>query len=276
MKLASALAGVVAGTAFASSLAYADAPANARPRATSDKAVCVDAAAQGQTLRDAHQIIEARVQFQSCARASCPSAVQNDCVTWLSELDRSLSTVVLSAKDQGGNDVLDVAVSLDGHPLVGGLDGQAIPINPGLHTFRFERAGSPAITEQLPIKEGERARAISVVFQSPPAVERASGSRWGTQRILSVVVGGAGVAGVVTGIAIALNAKVNDSNAAGEAGAARHTDSESAASEGNVATVVLSVGAALAATGVVLWFTAPVARTSVGTNGQQLILRGTF
>jgi hypothetical protein len=50
----------------------------------------------------------------------------------------------------------------------------------------------------------------------------------------------------------------------------------SAANQGNVASVVLGVGGALVVTGVVLWFTAPSAKVSVGTNGRQVLAFGRF
>jgi hypothetical protein len=92
------------------------------------------------------------------------------------------------------------------------------------------------------------------------------------------------------GFGVALDAKSKDDQAKNESGPAQQwTDSGSAISEGNAATVVLGVGAAVAITGAVLWLTAPrstdgasqsssASRRSlgVGTNGRALILRGTF
>ena len=76
--------------------------------------------------------------------------------------------------------------------------------------------------------------------------------------------------------ALALDAKSKDNAAASEPGIARQTDSHSAAQQGNVATVVFAVGAAAVAAGVVLWLLSPAPRTQVGTDGHELLLRGTF
>jgi hypothetical protein len=94
--------------------------------------------------------------------------------------------------------------------------------------------------------------------------------------VVGIVLGGIGIAGVGAGVGIAVDAKSRDKTAAGESGTARQTDSGSAVSEGNAATVVLSVGAAIAAVGVVVWLTAPRAKVAVGTNGHELILEGSF
>src|SRR5580704_15746858 len=75
-----------------------------------DKAACLDASSQAQTLRDAHQLVEARDQLRICARQICPAVVQADCATWLDAVEKSLPTVVLTAKDGRGGDVINVKV----------------------------------------------------------------------------------------------------------------------------------------------------------------------
>src|SRR5262245_7790898 len=85
------------------------------PRAFGDdKKVCLAAAAQGQTLRDAHKLVEAREQFRTCAREQCPRVVQKDCVAWLSDVEKNLPSVVLTAKDEAGADIVEGKVSVDG------------------------------------------------------------------------------------------------------------------------------------------------------------------
>jgi hypothetical protein len=132
-----------------------------------DKAVCLDASTQGQTLRNAHRLVEARDQLRICARRECPGPVQRDCGEWLEGVERSLPTVVLSAKDASGGDLIDVTVTVDGGPLVKKLDGEALPMNPGPHAFRFELADGRSATQQVLVKEGEKARAIAVVLGAP-------------------------------------------------------------------------------------------------------------
>jgi hypothetical protein len=273
--------------------AFGSAPA----RGEVDKAVCLDAVSKGQRLRDAHRLVEAGKHFRVCARVECPAVIQSDCANWLADLERTVPTVVLSAKDDSGRDLVDVTVSVDGQPLVGALDGQAVAVNPGLRTFRFEGPDGAVATQQRLVKEGEKAQSVLAVFSrsdvspdpSPAAPDSARSSAAappGTAlRVLGLSLGGTGVVGMAVGVAVALDAKSKDNRAAGEAGTARRADSASAVGEGNVATVVVGIGMAMAVAGVVLWLTAPRAKAagrtsshevrslSVGTNG---ILQGTF
>jgi hypothetical protein len=48
-----------------------------------DKAACLDASSQAQSLRDAHKLVEARQKLRVCAQAACPGVVQRDCLSWL-------------------------------------------------------------------------------------------------------------------------------------------------------------------------------------------------
>jgi hypothetical protein len=301
--------GLSACAALSAGLARADG-APPTPAGRVDKATCLTAVTSGQRLRDTHKLVAAREQFRVCGRSECPAVVRSDCASWLAELDKTLPTVVLSAKDGAGRYVVDVRVSVDGQPLVGKLNGQAVAVDLGLHTFRFERLddASKVATQQALVKEGEKAQSVSVVLSeagsaAPPPSSSADAASDGsarpattpppststpgsTFRLLGLVLGGAGVVGMGVGTGIALDAKSKDNRAANETGTAQKNDSVSAVNEGNVATVVLVVGAAMAAAGVVLWLTAPSATTggpaesatnlALATDGREVILRGTF
>jgi hypothetical protein len=264
-----------------------------------DKAACLDAVSQGQTLRDAHRLVEARAQFRICGGPQCPHVLQTDCATWLAELERILPTVVFSAKDGAGHDVLDASVSVDGKVVASKLDGEAVPVDPGLRTFRFERPDGTTTTQQILIKEGEKARGVALVLEpaaappprqpgAPPSATGSPGAEHeplpspaalrpaSPMRLIGWIVGGAGIAGLGVATGIALDAKSKDNTAAGEPGLARQTDSQAAVQQGNVATVVFGIGAAALATGVVLWILAPSPSTTVGINGRDVVLRGSF
>jgi hypothetical protein len=102
-----------------------------------DNAACLDAASRGQTLRDARKFVEAREQFLVCAASTCPAAVRADCVTWLTEVDKALPSVVITAKDASGADVVDVTVAVDGRPLASKLDADDVRDLPlGVHGNR--------------------------------------------------------------------------------------------------------------------------------------------
>jgi len=96
-----------------------------------------------------------------------------------------------------------------------------------------------------------------------------------TQRTIAIVSGAAGLVGLGTGGVLGLIAKSNYDSAEKE-GVGRHADSVSAVSLGNLATGVAIAGGVLAATGLVLWFTAPTSGTQVGYGGGRLLIGGTF
>lgn len=89
-----------------------------------DKARCLDAATKGQRLRDAHKLLDARVQLRICAAAECPAVVQSDCAHWLAEVEHALPSIVITARNGAGADLVEVTVSVDGQPLMSRLDGR--------------------------------------------------------------------------------------------------------------------------------------------------------
>jgi hypothetical protein len=133
-----------------------------------DKAACLVAAQKGQRFRDTHKLVEAREQLRICAAAACPAVVQADCASWLADVERALPTVVLVAKSGAGVDLTDVKVSVDGLPLVSKLDGQAVALNAGPHTFHFEGADGTASDTQAVVKEGEKSQPVGVVLVPAP------------------------------------------------------------------------------------------------------------
>lgn len=132
--------------------------------ASADVKQCVDASEKGQKLRSQGKLREARENFVVCGAEACPTLVRHDCNQWNSELAATLPTVVFGAKDRAGKDLFDVTVSMDGVELVKKLDGKGVTVDPGKHTFKFEAAGLPPLTETDLIKEGEKSRGISVVL----------------------------------------------------------------------------------------------------------------
>lgn len=167
----SAALGRLVGAAMFAALA---APGVAR--AEGEVEACVRASDQGQQLRDEGQLSAAKAAFIRCARPACPTVVRNDCGQWLAGVNARLPTVVPALKDETGADVLDAKVSVDGKPLVASLDGKAVEVDPGPHTFRFERAGSAPVEVKVIVREGERARMVAAKLEataSAPGTEPA-------------------------------------------------------------------------------------------------------
>jgi hypothetical protein len=172
------------------------------PKAHAKDAVeeCLSASENGQKLRQKASLREARAKFQACSEALCPSIVQRNCTTWLSEVTALLPTVTLSAKSPEGKDLVDVTVSLDGKPLQARLDGKAIQVDPGVHIFRFELDGESPLEERVVLNEGDKGRNVVVQFGkkkelSPPVVVAATRPF----PLGPVLLGSLGLAAVATG-----------------------------------------------------------------------------
>ena len=275
------VASIVGGLAFVSAPAVAD----------MTKRQCIDANVKAQELRREGKLSDAREQLRSCADASCPAMVRDDCVKRLDELERAQPSVVFDVKDTRGADVIDVRVSVDGQVLADHLDGSPLPIDPGVHVFAFEVAGQPAVTHRLLIREGEVGRHEPVVVTTapssptrppvpsevPPASSLAGPSSaaesdgsaptggWARQRVWGLVLGGAGVAGMAVGTAFGILSssawnKAKDACGGNTTACTNVPSGESyrSTAEGNatVSTVGFIAGGVLLATGAVLFVTA--------------------
>jgi hypothetical protein len=132
-----------------------------------EKQQCLRMAEKGQQLRDDGKYRSAREAFAACSRSVCPAMVQSDCVKWLKALEADLPSVVIIAKDDKGNDLTAVTVTVDGATLTTTLDGRPLVVDPGEHKLRFEAEGFPPIDDQVVIHAGEKSRAISAQFHKP-------------------------------------------------------------------------------------------------------------
>src|SRR5208282_2084663 len=100
--------------------------------------VCIDAVERGQSLRDKVKLTQAKAAFLACASSACPEIIQRDCAQWLAELETRIPTVIVTASDPAGRDVVFARLLVDGVPFADRLDGIAVPMDPGIHTFRLE------------------------------------------------------------------------------------------------------------------------------------------
>jgi hypothetical protein len=266
--------------AFSFTLLCTLAPASAQ---ADDKAACLAAASTGQSLRDQGKLVEAREQFRRCAAQGCPQMVVQDCGTWLSDLEKNLPTVVVTAKDGSGNDLVDVKVTLDGQPLLTKLTGEAIPLDPGPHSFHFETATGTRVDRQVLVKQGDKNQEVAAVLGAPPAapapVAPASSSSSATPapaspasspssawRTTGWVLGGLGVVGMGIGTVFGI-ISMNDKNSA-------HCDSnnfcdpgplDSGRSAATGADVGFIAGGALLVGGLVVLLLAPSGGDATGS-----------
>jgi hypothetical protein len=146
-------------------LLLAAAPTVAR---ANEVTTCVKASEQAQSFRDDGKYKKAREQLLVCSRDVCPGLVKKDCVGWLQELDASMPSVVITARDPNGKDLVDVKVTVDGQPFTDKLDGKPLTIDPGKHAFHYQAAGAPPVDEDVVMHAGEKNRPLSVKLGNPP------------------------------------------------------------------------------------------------------------
>src|SRR5262249_12630112 len=103
-------------------------------RASADGATpdCPTASEQGQRLRDDGKYLRARDMFRQCSRDSCPGVVRKDCSKWLAQIEDSMPTLVVSARDEDGKDVSG-KVLVDGEVAMTKLEGKPLTVDPGEH-----------------------------------------------------------------------------------------------------------------------------------------------
>jgi hypothetical protein len=163
---------------------------------------CPTASEQGQKLRDQGKIIKARDMFLLCSRPTCPSVVRKDCAKWLPEVEEAVPTVVVAAHDYQGADLATVTVTVDDAPFATTLDGKALPIDPGPHTFKYETQGSTPVTQTVIVRSGEKNRIVKVDFPPPagkepkketPPVEKPPPPQKEGVPVMTYVLGGIGV-----------------------------------------------------------------------------------
>ena len=125
---------------------------------------CLKSYDDSQPLRQAGRLVAARQELLRCSQEICPSAVKSDCLPWLAEVERSLPSIVVAAKDTHGQDTANVRVLIDAALAAPTLDGRPIALDPGTHHLRFELAGAPAIEQDIVVQVGVKNRPVEVSF----------------------------------------------------------------------------------------------------------------
>jgi hypothetical protein len=125
---------------------------------------CLTSYEDSLALKNHHQLVAARARLLSCSSASCPAEVRAECVRRGRDVEAAMPTVVFEVKDAAGASLVDVTVTVDGDRLAEHLDGSALSVDPGAHTFVFEAAGQPSVQRQLVMSEGQKDRRERVMF----------------------------------------------------------------------------------------------------------------
>jgi hypothetical protein len=177
-------------------------------------------------------------------------------------------------------------VKRDGSVVARAVWGVQLPVDPGDHVVEAAGPGRKPWSGHVAAVEGKLvtmkipALAVDAMAapQSSPAVGApatdaptpADSSGLGGQKLVALVVAGAGVVGIGIGSALGLSANAEYKNADCPAGNAcapsGFDDRESAISRAKTASIVFGAGAAVLVGGVVLWFTAPSSRRAVSAQ----------
>jgi hypothetical protein len=183
----------------------------ASPATADDKAECISAAESAQNERLASKLLDAQAHLRTCARDVCPKIVRDDCQKWQPQIDQSLPTIVLRAHDPKRNALTEVTVSIDGAPVASRLDDRPIPVDPGSHSVRFARTGSPLVEQTIVVATGEKGRPVEVQLFIAAAREQPSPAARRPIPVGVFVLGGVGVLalGSFTYFAIAGTSDVN-------------------------------------------------------------------
>ena len=261
---------------------------------------CLAASDASLSLGNQHKLRAERSQLLVCAATTCPADIRKECLARVDEVNAQIPTVVFSAKDGSGADLSAVKVTMDGDVLAQRLEGTALSIDPGEHTFTFETVGQAPVMKKFVIVEGQKDRRELVAFGAAPEAlaptgpspETASPSSLsspspsggiGTQRTLALVAGGVGIVGIGVGTAfgvVALSKKSDAQNVCPNSSCPTQEGSNkwsNAASTGNISTIGFIVGGVGVAGAAALWFTAPSSRSAqVGLGLGGIRLKGTW
>jgi hypothetical protein len=294
---------------LAASYLFWCAPVFAADPTTAD---CLAASEASLKSGNEHKLRAERSQLLVCAAASCPADIRKECVRRVDEVNAAIPTITFEAKDGSGADISAVKVTMDSEVLAERLEGTALSIDPGEHTFTFETAGQPAVTRKLVIQEAQKERRELVTFgaatipppQEPPTAAQPmetaapadeSSHHLGKQKILGLASAGVGLVGLgvgsVFGILTASAASQQKSDCKSSTDCTDYAQAAShhsaGVTDGTVSTVSFVAGGAFLAAGAVLFFTAKHASgpptdsavevaPSVGPGGGGLIVKGAF
>jgi len=130
---------------------------------------CAQASASATGFLAAHQLRKAREQLRLCIATSCADPLRADCTKRLLEAQASIPAVVFDVSDESGRPLTGAALYMDGALLAKSLGDQAVEVESGSHTFRFELPGRYRVTRTFTFRDGEgRHEAIVLPPASPP------------------------------------------------------------------------------------------------------------
>jgi hypothetical protein len=132
---------------------------------------CQAALETARALARSSRLVESRKALSACAQRTCPSTFIAECTKMATSVDERVPTFVLSAKTSKGEEITDVAATLDGKPFLPRLDGAEHAIDPGQHVLELHREGMIDAEQTFLAKEREHGRALAFTFSAKPRDE---------------------------------------------------------------------------------------------------------
>ncbi|HEY8076061.1 MAG TPA: hypothetical protein VIF62_18165 [Labilithrix sp.] len=131
-----------------------------------DRAECMASYANGQKLRGAGKLGDARAAYATCADLACPAKVRADCKLKGDAIDKLLPSVVVTAKDEKGADVVDANVEIDGKLVSDRLTGKPVPMDTGAHVIKITPKDGEPLEQKILVVEGEKNRVVNFVVKA--------------------------------------------------------------------------------------------------------------
>lgn len=242
------------------------------------KVSCVGALEQAHSHEKAGRYLASQEELLKCINPVCGDAILSWCTRMHAELESAIPTVVFSAHDEARNvDLSEVAVAVDGKPLLDALDGKATALDPGRYALTFSAAGHEPLEKVVVIRAGERFRQIHVSFPradgatarvvtrvAAPQPTRALEPSGRLVPVMSYVLGGLGVVGVGTFASLRVMANAQDEELQQAcAPVCRESDVASVDQKYLMSNVALGVGAAALGGAVLFYVVEPSEPTSL-------------
>ncbi len=137
-----------------------------RADAAPTRQACVDAYEQSQVSMRRGHLLQSRESLATCLDQACPSTLRTDCAEWLKEVESRTPTIVVECTLDGAA-VRDGKLFIDDKLHAAGVDGRAIELDPGVHSFRMEPSdGTKGARVETMIREGEKLKPIRLELPS--------------------------------------------------------------------------------------------------------------
>lgn len=201
---------------------------------------------------------------------------QTDAKTELKQIEQKIPKLVVQT------DPKDLDVTLDGRPVLAAVLASPIAVDPGEHRLAGIR-GDRRVDVKVVVAAGQGTVPVELTLAAVPDARAAKGPLWPGVLLTSVGVASLAAGAVVGGLALSLDADLQEACPGGACPDASVDDADRLDTYEVVSTTTLIAGGVLAAAGVTLWVLRPggeeneaAAGVGVVATPTSLVLRGRF